>query len=111
MMASAESDSDSATTHNRSATKYTPRPDLDPGCRWHQWVLDVADALGFIEVRQQEVTVEPVVNGGADRQAVEHPVDHVRGGLEPPPPHHTVSDHSTNSKLRSAARLRSGTHA
>lgn len=35
-MVSAESDSDCAAAHNRHpATKYTPRPDLDPGCRWH----------------------------------------------------------------------------
>jgi len=50
-------------------------------------------------------------DGDSDRQVVEHPVDHVRGGLEPPPLHHTASDHSTNSKLRSTTRLRSGTHA
>jgi hypothetical protein len=31
-------------------------------------VLDVADALGFVEVQQQEVTVEPVVNGDGDRR-------------------------------------------
>jgi len=35
-MVSAESDSDCAAAHNRHPeTKYTPRPDLDPGCGWH----------------------------------------------------------------------------
>jgi hypothetical protein len=33
-------------------------------------LLDVADALGFVEIQQQEVTVEPVVNGDEDRHEV-----------------------------------------
>jgi hypothetical protein len=43
-------------------TKYTLQFALDPGDRWRRWLLDVGDALVFVEVQQQEIPVEPVVN-------------------------------------------------
>jgi hypothetical protein len=63
-MASTESDSGSAAAHNRFY-RQNVHPDLIfiLGVDGTSGVLDVAGALGFVEVQQQEVTVEPVVNG------------------------------------------------
>jgi hypothetical protein len=57
-MASAESDFNNAAAHNLIADNVWSL-DIDGTTG----VLDAADALGFVEVQQQEVTVEPVVDG------------------------------------------------
>jgi hypothetical protein len=54
-MASAESDSDSGAAQNRIRRQSTRFIfDLDPGYRWRQWLLDVADALVFVEVSSRK---------------------------------------------------------
>lgn len=67
-MPSAESDSGDGVAHNRISRQSTPLDlilivDVDSA----SGVLEVADALVFVEVQQQEVTVEPVMNGDGDR--------------------------------------------
>jgi hypothetical protein len=58
-MASTESDSDRQKLHSDLILIL----DVDDP----SGILDVADALGIVEVQQQELTVEPVVNGDGDR--------------------------------------------
>lgn len=64
-MASAESDSDSATAHHRISRQST-RPDLILilDVDGTTGILDIAHAPRFVEVQQQEVTVEPIESVG-----------------------------------------------